>query len=136
MESIKKIKDKLIKKEQLKQLKTRLLTLLLCLTLTGCNQQNDKSEKAKETAIFFINGKALIYEEKDYYTSFGRDSFFIRTSEIEYESITIFSEGVEAVKVQNIEDAIELATAIVGEENIIYINYKNKDMNLTYSKKR
>ena len=136
MDFLKNSKDRLIKKEKLKQLKIRLLALSLCLTLTGCNQQNDKSEKAKETAIFFINGKALIYEEKEYFTTFDKDYFSISTSEIKYENITTFSRGVEAIKVQSIEDAIELATAIVGEENIIYINYNNKDMNLTYSKKK
>ena len=36
---------------------------------------------------------------------------------IDYK-LTLFSQGVEGIKVQSKEDAIELATAIVGEENI------------------
>ena len=45
--------------------------------------------------------------------------------------ITRFSSGVEAVDVKSREDAIELATLIVGEENIIILDYAEDDMQFT-----
>ena len=54
-----------------------------------------------------------------------------------YNAITEFSSGVEAIRTNNLEEAYNLAVAIVGEDNIIYIDYDDdKNMNLTYTKKK
>lgn len=72
-----------------------------------------------------VEGKALIYDRE-----------YNEVLQV-YTSITwpIFSSGVEAVLLKNKEDAFELAEAIVGEENIIYMDYNDKGLELTYSKK-
>jgi len=128
-------------KEELKRLKAGLLALSLCFTLSSCKKKEEKNETKNEAAVFFVQGKALIYEEGypvyigEEYSSIG-DSIFINDGN-KYTCVdtTIFSSGIEAIKVQSKEDAIELATAIVGSDNIIYISYKDEDMGLTYVKK-
>ena len=121
-------------KEELKRLKAGLLALSLCLTLSSCKKKEDKKEHANEAAVFFIQGKALIYEE-GYNIYMGKGISVIGNGMVIDEGTTVFSSGVEAIKVQSKEDAIELATAIVGSDNIIYISYKDEDMGLTYVKK-
>ena len=104
-----------MKKEDLKRLKAGLLAGVLSLSLLSCKKESKKEvvfEQESEVAVIFIEGKALIYDG-------------------EY----IFSSGVEAVLLKNKEDAFKLAEAIVGEENIIYMDYNDKDLELTYSKK-
>jgi len=123
-----------MKKEELKRLKAGLLALSLCLGLSSCKKDNDKEEKTNEAAVFFVQGKALIYEE-GYSIGIGEEYSSIGDSILKGVDTTIFSSGVEAIKVQSKEDAIELATAIVGSDNIIYISYKDEDMGLTYVKK-
>lgn len=111
-------------KDELKRLKAGLLALSLCFTLSSCKKKEDKNG----TAVFFTQGKALIYEE-DYTIYMGKGIYTIGNS------MAIFSSGVEMIMVKSKEDAIELATAIVGSDNIIYISYKDEDMGLTYVKK-
>ena len=126
-----------MKKEELKRLKAALLAGVLCLTMGSCKREEDgetkKSTESKSAAVFFVQGKALIYEE-DYLITIEDDCYSIGDEIIIDNKLTLFSQGVEGIKVQSIEDAIELATAIVGEENIIYIDYNDKDMILTYNK--
>ena len=84
--------------------------------------------------VVFIEGKALIYSGE--YDSFVSEDYAgIGGGIIAYTEVTRFSPGTDAVEVRSKEDAIELATAIVGEDNIIYISYKDEDMGLTYVKK-
>ena len=116
-------------KEELKRLKAGLLAGVLCLSLSACN----KEEPEENAAVFFIQGKALIYIGEEDITLI-EDYSGIGGTSVKYSETTRFSTGVEAVKVQSKEDAIELATAIVGEENIIYIDYNDRDMVLTYNK--
>ena len=126
-----------MKKEDLKRLKATLLAGVLCLTMGSCKSEEDgetkESTESKSAAVFFVQGKALIYEE-DYLITIEDDCYSIGDEIIIDNKLTLFSQGVEGIKVQSIEDAIELATAIVGEENIIYIDYNDKDMILTYNK--
>ena len=123
-----------MKKEELKRLKAGLLAVALCFTLSGCGNKDKDIEECDEAIVVFIQGKALIYagEEKisviEEYTGIGGNA-------LKYSETTLFSTGVEAVVVKSLEDASELAAAIVGEENIIYIDYQDKDMQLTYTKK-
>ncbi|MGM9878017.1 MAG: hypothetical protein ACI33S_05135 [Bacilli bacterium] len=123
----------MMKKEKLKKLKAGLLALILCITLGSCKKNEDKQESNNETVIFFVEGKALIYQ-KEYDILINSDYSAISNSMIKYDNITTFSAGVDTIKVKSMEDAIELATAIVGEENIIYIDYEDEDMKLTYTK--
>lgn len=117
-------------KEELKGLKAGLLALSLCFTLSSCKKKEEKNE----TAVFFVQGKALIYEE-GYNIYMGKGISVIGNGMVIDEGTIVLSSGVEAIKVQSKEDAIELATAIVGSDNIIYISYKDEDMGLTYVKK-
>lgn len=121
-----------------KKLIALLMSGVILTTAVGCrsNNENTKSNETKkaDAAVFFVSGKALIYEEEG-----NRDIFITRYgSSIETTSniLLTFSSGVEAVKVNSIEDAIEFAEAMVGEENIIYINLEDKDMQLTDVKTR
>ena len=119
-----------MKSFELKRLKAGLLAGVLCLSLGACGKDEDD---AKSAAVFFVGGKALIYEE-DYLISVTDDCYSIGDEIIIANKLTLFSQGVEGIKVQSKEDAVELATAIVGEDNIIYIDYEDKDMILTYKK--
>lgn len=120
-----------------KKLIALLMSGVILTTAVGCrsNNENTKSnETDTEAAVFFVNGKALIYEEES-----DRDIFITRygsSIESTWDILLTFSSGVEAVKVNSIEDAIEFAEAMVGEENIIYINLEDKDMQLTDVKTR
>lgn len=126
-----------MRKETLKRLKASLLASMLCLTMGACKREEDgetkENVKTKNAAVFFVQGKALIYEE-DYLITIEDDCYSIGDEFIIENKLTLFSQGVEGIKVQSKEDAIELATAIVGEENIIYIDYNDRDMVLTYNK--
>ena len=121
-------------KQELIRLKAGLLAVILCLTLTACNDKKEETvEESEQALVVFIDGKALIYSGEykvsvsEAYSGIGGNSF-------KYTEVTRFSPGTDAVKVQSREDAIELATAVVGEENIIYIDYEGQNMKLTYGK--
>ena len=125
--------------ETLKRLKTLALALIIMLSLSGCKNEekgyegvdnkNNQSQENNEniTAIFFIEDKALIYTG-DEAVVMNRDYSYIA------ETYTKFSSGVEIVKTRTLEDAIELATAIVGEENIIYFDYNENGMVISHKK--
>ena len=121
-----------MKKENLKRLKALLLAITMCLSLTACNKDKEKIS-SREAIVIFIQGKALIYSG-DYNMVLGEAYVGIGGTAIKYDEITRFTPGTDAVRVKSKEDAVELATAIVGEENIIYIDYKDEDMELTYTK--
>lgn len=104
----------------------------LFVSLNSCKKEE---EKTSESAVFFVQGKALIYTGKEYDVFVNEDYSAITSSIIKYNDITRFSTGVEAINTKSLEDAIELATAIVGEENIIYMDYEGKDLNLSTDKK-
>lgn len=119
-----------------KKLIALLMSGVILTTSVGCRSNNEttKSNETKTAAVFFVNGKALIYEEES-----DRDIFITRygsSIESTWDILLTFSSGVEAVKVNSIEDAIEFAEAMVGEENIMYINLEDKDMQLTDVKTR
>ena len=122
-----------MKKEKLLRLRAGLLALILCLTLTACSKKEEQVEESGQALVVFVDGKALIYSG-EYKVTVSEDYSGIGGNSFKYTEITRFSTGVEAVKVQSREDAIELATAVVGEENIVYIDYEGKDMKLTYGK--
>ena len=125
------------KKEELKRLKAWLLAVTLCLSLTACKKNNSKNAENhnnndNRAVVCFTQGKALIYD--------GNDDFDIRFDgrngslylSCSLGLITEFSSGVEAIKTKNLEEAYNLAVAIVGEDNIIYIDYDDaKNMKLT-----
>lgn len=130
------------KKEELKRLKAWLLAVTLCLSLTACKKNNSKntekdSNDNNNAVVCFIQGKALIYDgndDIDILIDVRSGSLSMNSS---YNAITEFSSGVEAIRTNNLEEAYNLAVAIVGEDNIIYIDYDDdKNMNLTYTKKK
>ena len=130
------------KKEELKRLKAWLLAVTLCLSLTACKKNNSKNTEKdnnndNRAVVCFIQGKALIYDgndDVDILFASESGSLFMRSC---YNTITRFSSGVKAIKTKNLEEAYNLAVAIVGEDNIIYIDYDDaKNMNLTYTKKK
>jgi len=120
-------------KENLKRLKALLLAITMCLTLSACSKKNEVKTTDNETIVIFLQGKALIYNG-EYNIALGEEYVGIGGTALKYDEITRFSSGADAVLVKSREDAIELASAIVGEENIIYIDYKDEDMQLTYTK--
>lgn len=122
-----------MKKEYLKRLKALLLAITMCLTFSTCSKKNEEKTTDKEAIVIFIQGKALIYSG-EYDMVLGEEYVGIGGTAIKYDEITRFTSGTDAVQVKRKEDAVELATAIVGEENIIYIDYKDEDMKLTYIK--
>lgn len=120
-------------KENLKRLKALLLAGVLCLSLSGCNKEKEEKVETKEqdSIVLFVQGKALIYSgDLENYVS-GDGYSRIGGNALVGTEITRFSGGVEAVDVKSREDAIELATLIVGEENIIILDYQEDDMILT-----
>lgn len=130
------------KKEELKRLKVWLLAITLCLSLTACKKNNSKNTEKdnndnNNAVVCFIQGKALIYDgndDVDILIDVRSGSLSMNSS---YNAITEFSSGVEAIRTNNLEEAYNLAVAIVGEDNIIYIDYDDdKNMNLTYTKKK
>lgn len=130
------------KKEELKRLKAWLLAVTLCLSLTACKKNNSKNTEKdnndnNNAVVCFIQGKALIYDgndDIDILIDVRSGSLSMNSS---YNAITEFSSGVEAIRTNNLEEAYNLAVAIVGEDNIIYIDYDDdKNMNLTYTKKK
>lgn len=130
------------KKEELKRLKAWLLAVTLCLSLTACKKNNSKNTEKdnndnNNAVVCFIQGKALIYDDNDdidILIDVRSGSLSMNSS---YNAITEFSSGVEAIRTNNLEEAYNLAVAIVGEDNIIYIDYDDdKNMNLTYTKKK
>lgn len=123
-----------MKKEELKRLKAGLLALSLCLTLGSCKVKSKEEQTQEGAIVIFIEGKALIYSG-EYNMFVGEDYTRVGGNMLKYSEITRFSSGTNAVQVKSKEDAIELAEAIVGEENIIYLDYKDEDIELTYSKK-
>lgn len=123
-----------MKKEKLIRLKALLLAITMCLTFNGCAKKNQESETKEDAIVIFIEGKALIYSGE--YNSSVHDVYTaIWKNKLNADAITLISSGTDAIEVKSMEDAVELATAIVGEENIIYIDYKDEDMQLTYTKK-
>ena len=134
-----------MKKEELNRLKLWLLAGGLSLTVAGCGNKEKEAdividvkiekEDIKEVGVFFVGGKALIYEEGyEVFVNTGYSA--IANSTVKYKNELIaFSTGVEAMEFRNLDDAKEMATAIVGEENIIYINFEQEYMNLSYTKK-
>ena len=128
-----------MKKERLIRLKSLLLALILVTSLSGCKNEEKRYEEVDNrieqteenseniTAVFFIEGKAMIYTG-DKFVGISEENSYIEGMK------TRFSTGVEVVKTRTLEDAIELATAIVGEDNIIYFDYNEKDMVLSHSK--
>ena len=124
-----------MKKENLKRLRAGLLASALCFTLGGCqNAETNEKEHYNDVVIVFLEGKALIYSG-DYNKFINEDYTGIGGTALKYDDDIRFSPGTDAVELQNIEDAVELAMAIVGEENIIYVDYKDSDMQLSYKKK-
>ena len=120
-------------KEKLKRLKALLLAGVLCLSLSGCSEKKDEETKPdpQNSIVLFIQDKALIYSgDLENYVS-GDGYSRIGGNAIVGTDITRFSGGVQAVDVKSREDAIELATLIVGEENIIILDYVEDDMQFT-----
>ena len=120
-------------KEKLKRLKALLLAGVLCLSLSGCCEKKDEETKPdpQNSIVLFIQDKALIYsgDLENFVTGDGYSR--IGGNAIVGTEITRFSGGVQAVDVKSREDAIELATLIVGEENIIILDYVEDDMQFT-----
>ena len=120
-------------KEKLKRLKALLLAGVLCLSLSGCSKEKEEKveHNPQDSIVLFIQGKALIYsgDLENFVTGDGYSR--IGGNAIVGTEITRFSGGVQAVDVKSREDAIELATLIVGEENIIILDYVEDDMQFT-----
>ena len=122
-----------MKKENLKRLKALLLAGVLCFSLSGCGSKKEEKQEVnpQDSIVLFIQGKALIYSgELENYVS-GDGYSRIGGNVMVGTEITRFSSGLEAVDVKSREDAIELATLIVGEENIIILDYAEDDMQFT-----
>lgn len=127
-----------MKKEKLKRIKALLLAITMCLTLSSCSSSKEQSKDKtndKGAIVLFIEDKALIYSG-DYNKSVNAEYIGIGGTMLKYSEITRFSVGTAAAEVKSLDDAVELAEAIVGEENIIYIDYKDEDMQLSYTKKK
>lgn len=150
-----------MKKESLKRLKAGLLALSLCTTMSGYSLdessntqvvydntteiQNNNTQSVLDnttdtqkiqketTCVTFIEGKALInsLDGESYIDEYGYKNavgFYKDKEFVEFHyAVTI--------KVGSLEEAILLATAIVGEENIVYYDLNSNGMQLSYSKK-
>ena len=124
-----------MKKEQLKRIKALLLAGVMFISLTACGSKEKKEETENQTAIvMFIEGKAIIYSG-DLQKYVGSEYSIIGGNSFRGTETTRFSSGTPSVEVKSREDAIELATAIVGEENIVFLEYEGKDMQVVYTKK-
>ena len=122
-----------MKKENLKRLKALLLAGVLCFSLSGCGSKKEEKQevKSQDSIVLFIQDKALMYSgDLENYVS-GDGYSRIGGNALVGTETTRFSGGVQAVDVKSREDAIELATLIVGEENIIILDYVEDDMQFT-----
>ena len=116
-----------MKKENLKRLKALLLAITMCLSLTACNKDTEKSRKA---IVIFIQGKALICSgEYEMHLTDTHVTIIKNSNEI----VKFILEENGAVRLRNEEDAIELATTIVGKDNIICIDYKDDSENMEFT---
>lgn len=120
-----------MKSEELKQLKAWILVGTLCFTLGACSEK--KKEEVQESCeevvtqykdgnsylIVFIEGKAFIYEEsasystKEGYASIYQDHAFMKFIQSPFIILT------------GKDNCIKFASEVVGEENIIFMNFDN-----------
>ena len=125
-----------MRKEELKRIKASLLVMIMCFGLCSCKSDEDvnavefkktdvviEQENHYDYLIVFIEGKAIIYNEpvggsiiRDGYVTIGkfRDSL---TSIMQSPSVLI----------PGMDNAIEFASSVVGEDNIIFMEW-NKEI--------
>ena len=86
-------------KEKLLRLKAGLLAGMLCLTMGACKREEDGETKenveTKSAAVFFVQGKALIYEE-DYLITIEDDCYSIGDEIIVDNKLTLDNVNVQA----------------------------------------
>ena len=121
-----------MKKEELKRLKAGLLTCLLLLSMNACSKSEDKKEKiqneiitqsldVKNYLIAFIENKAIIYDSSAIAYSAREGYTFINES---YASMIFIQ--TPCVVLTGKDNCIKFASEIVGEENVIFMEFENE----------
>ena len=128
-----------MKKEELKRLKSALLAGVIYVNLCACQKTEETKEDEKNTktsieefkynvVISFIEGKAIIYDP-------AVISVLIKNGNVQIGTPldrTIYIEQSPCVVIPGIENAIEYASGIVGEENIKFVSFNETENKLIY----
>ena len=126
-------------KNELKRLKAGVLALIMCFSLSGCASSEEDINYDKDTIvettdtknylIVFIEGKAVIYEEYTF-TYSNVDGYAVIYEDV----LSIRFLQTPCVVLTGKENCIKFASSIVGEENIIFMDFtesKNQELILT-----
>ncbi len=121
-----------MKKEELKRLKAGLLTCLLLLSMNACSNSEDKKEEIQNEIItqpldinnyliVFLEDKAVIYNSSAIAYS-SREGYAIINKS--YASMKFLQ--TPCVVLTGKDNCIKFASEIVGEENVIFMEFENE----------
>ena len=128
-----------MKKEELKRLKAALLAGVISINLCACQKTETEKKEEENKKVYidefkhnvlvsFIEGKALIYDPEEI-------SVLIKNGYVQIGTPldrNIYIVQSPCVVVPGIENAIEYASGIVGEENIKFVSYNEIENKLIY----
>lgn len=131
-----------MKKEELKKLKAALLAGVICINLCACKKSEETKEEDKNTKtsieefqynvlVSFIEGKAMIYDPEGISVSFKNGLVIIGTP----LGKNVYIAQSPCIVIPGIENAVEYASEIVGEENIKFITYNKTKKEFVYQEK-
>ena len=121
-----------MKKEELNRLKAGLLTCLLLLSMNACSKSEDKKEEIQNETItqpldinnyliVFLEDKAIIYNSSAIAYS-SREGYAIINES--YASMKFIQ--TPCVVLTGKDNCIKFASEIVGEENVIFMEFENE----------
>ena len=121
-----------MKKEELKRLKIGLLTCLLLLNMNACSKSEDKKEEIQNEIItqaldinnyliVFLEDKAVIYNSSAVASS-AREGYAIINKS--YACMKFIQ--TPCVVLTGKDNCIKFASEIVGEENVIFMEFENE----------
>ena len=122
-------------KENLIRLKAGLLAVIMCLSLTACsNDKNTKENNKNESSqgeqvdermfiVAFIEGKAVIYEDTVAASATIREGGYAKIYE---DGKYLYYLQIPTLILQGKDNAINFATSMVGEENLVFISWSEE----------
>lgn len=111
-------------KDELKRLKAGILALIMCLTLSGCASSEEKKEESSSSEnyeyaiVTFVGDKAVIYDTTGSSAQI-KESGVIKIN----ENNTSFYLLAPSIAIPGMDNAIEYASSVVGEENVIIMDW-------------
>lgn len=121
-----------MKKDELKRIKAGLLASMLCISLCACSKNENKNEDVHDDVttqyldvnnylIAFIDNKAVIYSSSAVAYSLT-DGYAIISKD--YASMRFIQ--TPCVVLTGKDNCIKFASEIVGEENVLFIEFENE----------